>query len=332
MGAPAVIELHPEGAWNPGSTSGEWSQGGCGCGSELGSSCSCGACGCKGGGKICSGDPTGVSAGVVLRDYEGDIQSSVQPHGGIGGRCESGAICSASQWEGGLGDPWAPSTTAWWLQDPTPKKKWEPVYVYDDCFKKCEKIVNIIEFSKCMCCCWAAGQKTMPDGWRDSLPPCPCTVPIGSDDPPSEVPGANGTVFELSRIGRFVAPFHPGATWELRQKVKGDGPGQQCTYDAAGNLITGGAAAGTPDISSPTGTSGGAFDYHTPWKDHMREDVQPFTHCKMAGMVNCYLCHRPPNNALKCKENIVPADAPGQPAAKPDCDECKKNCGEDKVK
>ena len=32
------------------------------------------------------------------------------------------------------------------------------------------------------------------------------------------------------------------------------------------------------------------------------------------------------------KENIVPADAPGQPAAKPDCDECKANCGEDKVK
>lgn len=71
MGAPAGMELLSEGSWNPGSVSGEWSPGGCGCGSG---SCSCGgSCGCKGdGGGSCGG---GKSLGEValLPDYDGEV-------------------------------------------------------------------------------------------------------------------------------------------------------------------------------------------------------------------------------------------------------------------
>lgn len=75
MGAPAGIELLSEGSWNPGSVSGEWLPGGCGCGS--GEPCSCGGlCGCKGEGvgSCGGGKPSGEVP--LLPDYDGEIWAS----------------------------------------------------------------------------------------------------------------------------------------------------------------------------------------------------------------------------------------------------------------
>ena len=63
MRAPAEMELLSEGSWNPGSISGEWSPGGCWCGSGSGEPYSCG------GGKPSSEIP-------MLPDYDGEIWAS----------------------------------------------------------------------------------------------------------------------------------------------------------------------------------------------------------------------------------------------------------------
>lgn len=313
--------LHPEGVWNPGSTSGEWSPGGCGCGSG-------GSCGCKGAGGQCDSKSMGDSgAAPPLPDYSGEIWAGMSALAYQHGRCET------SQCAGSESDPWGSMS----VQDPKPSKPPDPVYLYDDCLEKCKEWTRLEDFDKCMCCCFSDGQKKVPGGWLDALPPCPCTVPVGGADVPDKIKvqhNGEPVTFQLSKIGLVTGKFHPGATWELRQELSKSGPGQQCTYDKDGNLITGGESAGTPDIFSPTGPSGGGLfgDYHTPFKDHVREDVQTFTHCKRAGMINCYLCHRPPNNGNKCKENVLPPGTADQPAAKPDCDECKKKCSDDKVK
>ena len=79
----------------------------------------------------------------------------------------------------------------------------------------------------------------------------------------------------------------------LRSVPPDDGdPGQQCCYDAAGNLITAGNGAGTPDIVAPYG----------PWDawHHYEEDVAPWNWCVAAGLLDCYLNQRPPNNGNNC--------------------------------
>jgi hypothetical protein len=63
MRAPAEMELLSEGSWNPGSISGEWSPGGCGCGSGSGEPYSCGG-----------GTPS--SEIPMLPDYDGEIWAS----------------------------------------------------------------------------------------------------------------------------------------------------------------------------------------------------------------------------------------------------------------
>lgn len=96
MRAPAGMELLSEGLWNHGSVSGEWSPGGCGCGS--GEPCSCGgSCGCKGegGGSCGGGKPSGEVP--LLPDYDGEIWASpvgavaslTRPRGGLCG-CKGG--------------------------------------------------------------------------------------------------------------------------------------------------------------------------------------------------------------------------------------------------
>ena len=90
-------------------------------------------------------------------------------------------------------------------------------------------------------------------------------------------------------------------------------PGQQCTYDAAGNLINGGAGAGTPDAYSPSVTypgqgtlsyldSGFSSNSHTFW------DVNPF---EASGMTwqeyqKTWTPNQGKNNVGACPFNIIP--------------------------
>lgn len=81
-------------------------------------------------------------------------------------------------------------------------------------------------------------------GWLNVLPNCPCTEAQAQADP---------TNWEPDRNTLLLFYFHSGAASSYRSKgafttVPGSAHGQQCTYDSAGNLITGGAGAGTPDV------------------------------------------------------------------------------------
>jgi hypothetical protein len=86
-------------------------------------------------------------------------------------------------------------------------------------------------------------------GWWKIVPPCPCT----QASVPSRWYG------ETAR-----QEFHPGATRCYRSRplppatIRAAGfnphkidPGQQCCYDKSRQLITGGPAAGTPDLFTP---------------------------------------------------------------------------------
>lgn len=74
MRAPASIELLSDGTWECGSTGGEWSPGGCGCGSGGSCGCggSCGGCGGEGG----CGAKSGTGEAPRLDDYVGEIWAS----------------------------------------------------------------------------------------------------------------------------------------------------------------------------------------------------------------------------------------------------------------
>ncbi|MFC5047652.1 hypothetical protein ACFSTE_06040 [Aquimarina hainanensis] len=91
------------------------------------------------------------------------------------------------------------------------------------------------------------GVFTISQKWYEYLPDCPCFY------------------FDASSLGKTLNPpgqwqdcgaanqdYHYGATTEVRWIPDGKKfPGQQCTYDSSGKLITSGIAAGTPDKVSP---------------------------------------------------------------------------------
>ena len=89
--------------------------------------------------------------------------------------------------------------------------------------------------------------------WHENLLPCPCQLPPEND------------IWEISNTA--IAYYHPGATNGVRGAIReqdlagitisgtplleDQDTGQQCTYDTVGDLISGGSAAGTPDLASP---------------------------------------------------------------------------------
>ena len=91
--------------------------------------------------------------------------------------------------------------------------------------------------------------------WYENLPDCPCTFDEVTDNQKTESPEG-----EWIACGEASQTFHLGARKEVRWKpINNFDPGQQCTYDAQGNLITSGIAAGSPDLVSPSNC--GIFDF-----------------------------------------------------------------------
>jgi len=125
--------------------------------------------------------------------------------------------------------------------------------------------------------------------WKNSLPDCPCKK-SEIDQLTSDFVEADWDAYAFKYLW---TDYHPGAKYDYRQTestleehrllTNPDiviRPGQQCTYDSDGMLITHGLGAGTPDIFSPAGggkTGIGAviIDTHVAW------DVEPFD--KMVG-------------------------------------------------
>jgi RHS repeat-associated protein len=101
--------------------------------------------------------------------------------------------------------------------------------------------------------------RTKYGGWKNVLPDCPCT---------EQEAKRSG---EYKQEGFGLSFFHPGAASSYRSQPREyrqggrliTKPGQQCTYDPKGNLITSGSGAGTPDFSSPAdGIGSEGFNKH----------------------------------------------------------------------
>jgi len=121
-------------------------------------------------------------------------------------------------------------------------------------------------------------------GWLGVLPNCPCKE--------------TAVIADTAKWGRDKNPllgwFHPGAASSYRSNAAfsskpGSAHGQQCTYDSAGNLITEGPGAGTPDSWSPN-TNGAA---------HTAYDVATW---QLLGW-NIYNRYWRPNNGNSCSAN-----------------------------
>jgi hypothetical protein len=65
------------------------------------------------------------------------------------------------------------------------------------------------------------------------------------------IPPAPGMLLIKQDDQTITDIFHPGAKYNYRLWYAGSVSGNQATYDANGKLITGGGAAGTPDLFNP---------------------------------------------------------------------------------
>lgn len=144
--------------------------------------------------------------------------------------------------------------------------------------------------------------KGITKNWNTALPACPCTYAEAKSIGETLCPAGR-----WSNCGSANQDYHYGAAFEVRWLPSTAAqPGQQCTYDAAGNLITGGIAAGSPDKVSPgacgfwswlvSGT--GTIPAFT---GHRSSDIDPWK------TIPCwqYLRDWPANNRLACITNKV---------------------------
>ncbi|HEX7155201.1 MAG TPA: hypothetical protein VF618_27275 [Thermoanaerobaculia bacterium] len=156
----------------------------------------------------------------------------------------------------------------------------------------------------------SGGEPASDEPWYEKLPNCPCTwktlrARIGQTAEPP------GNWMDATGFGFLIWAFHDGAATAARWAPKGGGPGQQCTYDKNGKLITAGLAAGTPDMMSPDGWDGVL--------QHFEKDVEPFMffwwewlYRRNEMSCDAYMATYPPNTG-GCKSNAVkmpPTPAP----------------------
>ncbi len=101
--------------------------------------------------------------------------------------------------------------------------------------------------------------------WHELLPDCPCRNPDFDSIKNNDGWAREKRREEMSRLKKLIigkkdfTKFHPGAASCFRSypfiatRINGKKckSGQQCAYDESGKLIKGGAAAGTPDKTSP---------------------------------------------------------------------------------
>ena len=148
----------------------------------------------------------------------------------------------------------------------------------------------------------ARSLSTLYPGWLSVLPACPCTDAAASASSDWVGKDACGPA------------YHPGAATGYRSakgyaSIPGSNHGQQCCYDKAGNLITEGAGAGTPDIvQAPAGAGAFLKGIFTSGPgplatmDHYYNDVVPFNELGW----EIYNRYWVPNNANNCPKNKVP--------------------------
>jgi len=151
--------------------------------------------------------------------------------------------------------------------------------------------------------------------WWEKLKDCPCDVDPNGDPPDgSGWDFHHGTVTGLYNWMRELKTspqlYHPGAHFCMRTECPGKEKkvGQQCCYDTNGALITGGAAAGSPDrvcTCQEVNDDGNCHrdlennDGHA--SDHVDDDVEPW---KRLGW-RAYAAFWKPNQGIGCPPNVV---------------------------
>jgi RHS repeat-associated protein len=135
-----------------------------------------------------------------------------------------------------------------------------------------------------------------PNYWINDLPDCPCEIPVDNCGCPMKGPSTKDS--KWSPVSHANQNAHKGASWEIRWYQGFGKPGQQCTYDAKGRLITVGVAAGTPDRYG--------FD-SSKWKvnpknwGHGIYDLLPFLFDSLMQSRHYYwINRRPPNKGRNC--------------------------------
>lgn len=177
---------------------------------------------------------------------------------------------------------------------------------------------------------WVRRESRSKD-WANEIASCPCTLAgaegeryrhkgverVRNPNPyPGDRPdGWNGSSeIEVetacpswSCSSMLVDRYHPGATTCCRQTSPSPHPtaGQQCCYDANGELITSGSGAGTADRGRP------GPPYW--WTKHDRWDVVPFDSAEELDRLRggsyyreLYARARPQDNRRGCKDNPSP--------------------------
>jgi len=123
-------------------------------------------------------------------------------------------------------------------------------------------LLIIIFFSSCNSIEKITGVK---EKWYELLPKCPCMNPDKESVHLNDGWAREARRNEMSWLKRIIigkkdfTKFHPGAVSSFRSypfvvtRINGKKrkSGQQCAYDESGKLIKYGAAAGTPDKTSP---------------------------------------------------------------------------------
>jgi hypothetical protein len=142
--------------------------------------------------------------------------------------------------------------------------------------------------------CPDANAGTEPE-WYDGVPDCPCDYETARKLGTTPNPAGTWKDFGGADPWYSLHDFHYGAVSEVRwlPTQKGN-PGQQCTYDSDGDLITAGIAAGSPDKVSPDGMFGLPGG-------HWDADMKPWW------TISCveYLQGWPSNNDNNCPSNTI---------------------------
>ncbi len=125
--------------------------------------------------------------------------------------------------------------------------------------------------------------QNLPVNWYAVLPDCPCNAAAAEVSPTWEQGPEACAAF-----------FHPGAALGFRsaqtyESLPGTAHGQQCCYDAKGQLINQGPGAGTPDVWSPVS--------HV--LEHQVEDVLPWLNLGW----QVYNLAWVPNQGQACSQN-----------------------------
>lgn len=103
--------------------------------------------------------------------------------------------------------------------------------------------------------------------WLETLPPVYSRLAPGNRNPEPE--SCQPRLWPT--LTRIDNQLHPGAVYEMRSAPQADGSGHQATYDANGNLLRQGLAAGSADRASP-GNGWNPLRLFA----HLRRDVIPF--------------------------------------------------------